>query len=653
MRMTPNVFGCAMSLAVAALAMALSAAPAGAEPVIKWRVENPFRFFADPADAEVHRSSYLALSAEERANPVLSIERALAARHEDGWAAAMTGGVCWNDHTYRFECPAGRQAGNAVARTAAKPADASPYINPVSHRVFAEAVEVEGGGQVECTWSTAPIGGKRIRGDVVTRPCNEQLVLDVPYPSGLVLSLDVAGVRMAETRVRVTDLLVAGMGDSFASGEGNPDVPIRFSRERGIDYGDTKKSDAYSGYPARAGSWSKIGDPNFVEGNARWLDQACHRSLYSYQLRAALQLSIEDPHRAVTFVGLACSGSEVTAGLFLRYKGNEWVPNPPALSQISALAEAQCGLREAPLQDLPEAYHMNGKIPDLQGGLVLRKCDPTVARKIDILMLSIGGNDIGFARLVANAVLADQSTLKKLGGWFGQVHGLTEAQAQLDLLDERYKSLNRALHNILHIPWEESDRVILTGYPRLALLEDGRSVCPDGTAGMDVLPDFQLSTVKAGEGDQGAERLNTVMRKSARVNGWAFADKHRAQFLGRGLCAGFTDSAFSTADDLRLPRKIGGEWVPYNPADYRPYAARQRWFRTPNDAFMTGNFHVSQTVLQNVLKSNTLSWVQIMLAATYSGAFHPTAEGHAAMADAVAEKARAIIEKYAGRNREK
>jgi GDSL-like Lipase/Acylhydrolase family len=326
------------------------------------------------------------------------------------------------------------------------------------------------------------------------------------------------------------------------------------------------------------------------------------------------------------------------------------VPYPPALSQISAIAEAQCAAREAPMQDLPEAYHMGGKIPDLQGGLVLRKCDPTVSRKIDLLIMSIGGNDIGFARLVANAVLADQSNLKKLGGWFGQVHGLKEAQTQLEVLDERYKSLNRALHNILHIPWEENDRVILTGYPRLALLDDGRSHCPDGTAGMDVLPDFRLSAAKADEGDKGAERLNSVMKKSAREHGWSFVDKHRAMFQGRGLCAGFTDSAFSIADDLRLPRKIAGEWVPYNPADYRPYASRQRWFRTPNDAFMTGNFHVSQTVLQTALKSDTLSWVQIMLAATYSGAFHPSAEGHAAMADAVVERARAVIAKYRGRS---
>jgi lysophospholipase L1-like esterase len=42
----------------------------------------------------------------------------------------------------------------------------------------------------------------------------------------------------------------------------------------------------------------------------------------------------------------------------------------------------------------------------------------------------------------------------------------------------------------------------------------------------------------------------------------------------------------------------------------------------------------------------SLSWFQLLLAATYSGAFHPTAEGHAAMADAVVEKARAVLAKY-------
>ena len=119
------------------------------------------------------------------------------------------------------------------------------------------------------------------------------------------------------------------------------------------------------------------------------------------------------------------------------------------------------------------------------------------------------------------------------------------------------------------------------------------------------------------------------MKASAKTHGWTFAEAHRAAFQGRGVCAGWSESSFNTADDLRIPRKVDGKWEPFNPADWRPYASRQRWFRTPNDAFMTANFHVSQSLL---LKTKALSWVQLLLAATYSGAFHPTAEGQAAIA---------------------
>ena len=106
------------------------------------------------------------------------------------------------------------------------------------------------------------------------------------------------------------------------------------------------------------------------------------------------------------------------------------------------------------------------------------------ARRIDLMYISIGGNDVGFSRIVANAVLADQSNLRRLGGWFGHVHGRVEAERQLKGLDDRYKSLNRAIHSILHIPWSQSDRVILTAYPGMALIGDGSQVCPDGRAGM-------------------------------------------------------------------------------------------------------------------------------------------------------------------------
>jgi hypothetical protein len=599
-------------------------------PRISWHVENSFRFFTDAADTEVHRATYLALPPEERLQrPVLAAEQALSRRHEEGWAATMFRNTCWDRRTNRFACP-----------------EVDDYINPKTHRVIAGIENVDETSRLDCTWLSAPHGGEQLRGKAVTVPCNETVLFDIPYPDGAVVTVEIGGREVASEDIRVRDLLVVGMGDSIGSGEGNPDVPVRFSRERDASYGKRSAKSDLTGYPARVGPWKQIGDKAFIEENPRWSDQACHRSLYSHQLRAALQLGIEDPHRAVTYVGVACSGSEVTFGLFLRYTGNEWVPNPPDLSQISAVASAQCGSHEAPVQDLPEAYHIDGTIPELKGGLVLRKCDPLNARKIDLLFLSVGGNDVGFARLLANAVLADQSLLRKLGGWFGQVHGLDEASTQLDALILRYKSLNRAIHYILHIPWEEADRVLLTAYPGIALLGDGSEVCSDGRGGMEVLSDFKMSESKAKVGTWIADRLNHAMEDAASEYHWTFVESHRRDFIGRGICAGTTYEGADIADDLRLPRKTEAGWRPYNPADYKAYASRQRWFRTPNDAFMTGNFHVAASVLQKVLKLEALSWFQLVLAATYSGAFHPTAEGQAAIADAVVSSARIVLKRH-------
>jgi hypothetical protein len=619
--------------AVGLLLTLAAIAPASAQPEIVWQVENPFRFFLDPADTEVHRATWASLTPEQRATPVLSAERVLSERHPEGWSALMFDKTCWDDKRNRHACR-----------------ERPDYINPKSHVVRANITGLPDAQVVDCTWLTAPKGSGG-RGKAVTLPCDTPVQLEIPYPAGAWIQVEIGGRQVAEVMARVTDLFIVGMGDSFASGEGNPDVPVRFSSERTADYGAGANNAQFSGYPARVGDWKTIGEQAFIDENARWLDQACHRSLYSHQLRAALQLSVEDPHRAVTFVGVSCSGAETVFGLFLRYKGHEWVPNPPELSQISAVAQAQCGNREAPDYELPEAYHMNGQIPDLQGGLVLKKCDPERARKIDLLMLSVGGNDIGFARLVANAVLSDGSLLRKLGGWFGQVYGFDEAGAQLDALEYRLKAVNRAAHYLLHVPWPESDRVILTGYPPMALLDDGTSTCPDGQAGMNVLPDFFLSEEKAREGNAAAERLHALMQDAAKQYHWTLVEAHRAAFRGRGICGTHSDGPWTMADEMRLPRKIDGVWEPYNPSEWRPYASRQRWFRTPNDAFMTGNFHVSQTILQKVMKAETYSWIQLLLASVYSGAFHPTAEGQAAIADAVVERARGVLAKYDARRR--
>ena len=609
----------------------VGAAAASDDVAIEWRVANPFRFFADARDTERHMQTYRWLTDRERHTPVLAAERKLASSNPLGWASDMKGPSCWDRKRNRHRCPNG-----------------ADYIHPRFHTIKAN-VAGPGIGEGMCTWQIETVkrshrrrksaGGRVQR---FTEPCRSPVTFDVTYPRGGNITVKSGGRIIARQLIKVRDLFIVGMGDSFGSGEGNPDKPVRFSDKRTAHYGQLDANHILAGYPARVGNWRRIGDAVFGKSAARWLDQACHRSVYSHQLRAALQLAIETPQRAVTFVGVACSGAEITKGLFQRYKGNEWVVNPPDLSQISAIAQAQCGRRRAPAKEYPEAYHMRGKVVDLQGGLVLRKCPKRYARQIDLVLLSIGGNDIGFSRLVANAVLSDKTALRRLGGWFGHVFKPRDVVAPMTELAARYRALNRALHYILHLPWDDKQRVIITAYPGMALLNDGRRVCSDGRLGMDVLPQYSLNAARALEGEKVGDKLFAVMRRVAHKNGWRVASAHRSGFLGRGICAG--QAGLTAADELRLPRKTSGYWAPYNPANFQPYATRQRWFRTPNDAFMTGNFHVRGKILRKLLRSRRLLWTQLLLASIYSGAFHPTAEGQAAIADAVVDQARALLD---------
>jgi hypothetical protein len=597
-------------------------------PEIVWRVENPFRLFSDPRLTEVHRKTWGELSDAERIEPILSAERRLMQVYRDGWAREMYASTCWRPDANRYgPCP-----------------DGGDYINPGSHRVHARLAGMEASPEV-CTWMVTPIL-EPTRAASVLHPCAEVAELDIPYPGGAQVSVLAAASPVAETEIKVRDLFIVGLGDSFAAGEGNPDRPAEFSRTRDVSYGRAPDGSPLDGYPARLGDWKEIGDPTFLDAGPSWMSQACHRSLYSYQARVALQLAVEDPHRAVTFISFACAGAEVTSGLLLRYKGTEWAPDQPDKPQISAVARAQCGLTEAPETNYQNTYSLNGKLVDLEN-IVLATCPRGKGRKIDLLLLSIGGNDVGFARLVANTILASKSTLRSLSGWMGQVQTAAQLVEGLPTLELRYKALNRALHMHLQVPWTESDRIILTAYPVMSLLEDGADVCPNGKTGMNVFPEFELSSSKAIAGERAAAQLNTSMRNVAKAFSWSFVERHRSEFAGHGVCAGSEGGAINLGDETRVPRKIDGVWQPYNPGDYQAYATRQRWFRTPNDAFLTGNYHIASSVVKTVMRFQDWEYFQLVLASTYSGAFHPTSEGQAVIADATLARARQVLNKYA------
>ena len=91
----------------------------------------------------------------------------------------------------------------------------------------------------------------------------------------------------ASSSVQVKDVLIVAIGDSYASGEGNPVVPGFFSPE-----------------------WAYSPDPAMELENAN-----AHRSTIAGPAQFALQLQQSNPHEAVTFVSVANSGASITQGV--------------------------------------------------------------------------------------------------------------------------------------------------------------------------------------------------------------------------------------------------------------------------------------------------------------------------------------------------
>src|SRR5206468_9391161 len=158
----------------------------------------------------------------------------------------------------------------------------------------------------------------------VTETCVE---FDVPYDERLPENKGRLEVRTADGNVSAGDLvvkdtMVVGMGDSYASGEGAPDMPASFVE-------GLQDTDLFHKH---------IEPRRDSEGLAIWLDRACHRSMYSYQFKTALQLALDDPQRAVTFVSYSCSGATTDNIIDKKQLANEIKgKTEPQLKKLEAL----------------------------------------------------------------------------------------------------------------------------------------------------------------------------------------------------------------------------------------------------------------------------------------------------------------------------
>ena len=306
-----------------------------------------------------------------------------------------------------------------------------------------------------------------------TAPCDEPVAMSVPYPKGGTVSVGVDGETPISIDVQVKDLLIVGLGDSFASGEGNPDVPVRFDAERR----------ARNVYPKRKGT-----DAN---SNAQWLDELCHRSLYGHQLRAALQIAVENPKAAVTFMGYACSGAAVEEGILGPQTYMDYVNR----GETGGLRSVKGGSKDTQLRWL--LRELCNQTPDSENG-IWRCPDNDFRRNVDFLMLSVGGNDIGFSNLVGWATLRD-STSSALAKFFGATVSPKQFSANMqDSLPKAYARLAKAIETA--VPLRNGDlnfdasRVVLSAYPDILEDETG-NVCSAGGEGDEKI--FSLPTSRS------------------------------------------------------------------------------------------------------------------------------------------------------------
>ena len=81
-----------------------------------------------------------------------------------------------------------------------------------------------------------------------------------------------------------------------------------------------------------------------------------------------------------------------------------------------------------------------------------------------------------------------------------------------------------------------------------------------------------------------------------------------------------------------------------NIEQFKPYTPRARWIRTPNDSYFSAMTYPDG--LSPFLQPLTIhDAVWGITSAVYGGALHPTAEGHAAIADAALAGIKSVLEK--------
>lgn len=168
---------------------------------------------------------------------------------------------------------------------------------------------------------------------------------------------------------------------------------------------------------------------------------------------------------------------------------NSYAPQWAATHQVSSFAFVACG----------------GATTDD----VLASQVSALTANTDLVTITIGGNDVGFANTMVNCTIGNDSAC------INSVNqGITATNTTLPAkLDATYAAIRSRA---------PSARVVVLGYPRL--------ISPTGSCGL-----FNLSTAKRTALNNGADVLSGVIGARAAAAGFTYLDA-RGPFTGHGAC---------------------------------------------------------------------------------------------------------------------
>lgn len=604
-------------------------APVEGELRIEWEVKNRFRLFRTETDFQRH-------VAADRGDGVLGAERRLAeSTGGHGWARLMLNSLCVD-------------AAGRLLDVCDRDGVRESYLAPTDYRVGMLIRNAPAGAR--CAWRLESAEREPVEAEV---PCGEEVRLRIPalQPTIAVVNATMPDgtARRATAEIMVRDLLIAGIGDSIAAGDGNPDRAITLDDE-GFCFRRVVGA-AGSNYfrPGRAGfrgnktCGNSAPDPKasaaWAQQGASWMSAACHRSLYGYQLRTALALAIENRQVAVTFVPLACSGAEIERGL---------LGSRPA-------RETSCGGRGRSGSCPNSVPAQLAQMKDVLN--VARRQRPS--RVFDAVLLTAGANDIYFSELVADVILesSGERALVRQGGGLASVEDARDTLRTK--LPARFAKLRAELKPLVG---GSLSRVLFISYAEPAM-QAGGALCGGGRDGFDIHPAFSVDEQRLRKAVSFVEneflpRIKDIATCGGGVickdskDRMTFVDSHQIAFRDHGFCAraetdpAFDRACFSPDGESFEKSPVTGAQQPLvcgvSVKEFRAYARRARWMRTPNDSYFTAmTYPYGLSAIMQPADIHDALWG--VVSAVYGGAIHPTAEGHAAMADAALPAAREIL----------